>query len=371
MRKILVSILLGILFIFTTTGTGNLAAVQAVNTNVTNALAADTPIAIDENDDFETLGFPGEGTVEEPYIIEDLNFEVAVGYFQAGIKVQDTTDHFVIQNCTFRGVNKTEEPTYADFGIHLKNLANAVVKNCSFSELMYGVFILQCTYIVIEQNNFTGMLIEWFEYENMGCGICTGSIGELNERIVIGNNYMENCSQGILLMVIHDFDVYGNVIVKCGTGIIVEDQIDNGTLRQNTILNGTLAGIQCTRSGNVRILNNTFMYNKLYGIWLDEDADDNFVSLNLLKHNGDFSENTGSGIWVHSQSHRNNITMNDLLFNYENVVNDIVGTNYDLNYYSDYEGTDDDGDGIGEDPYLICGVANTSDLHPRVLMISQ
>ena len=372
MKKISVVTIIGILFLFTLASVGNLASAQAVDNNFTVALLPDIPIDIVCNEDFEYFGFPGEGTVEEPYIIEGRSFEIEEGSFSAGIKIKDTTDHFVIQNCNFTAaVIKTVEPTYSDFGIHLKNVTNAVVKNCLFSELMYGVFLLKSGFILIEQNNFTGMNIDWFEYEHMGRGVGTGTLDDPNMRIVIRNNYMENCSNGILLMEAEEFDVYGNMIVTCGTGIHAENEVTNGIIRENTILNGTRAGIQSVRLDGITIQNNTCMYNQLYGIWMGEDAIDNIVTLNVLKQNGDFTVEIGSGIIVDTLSSGNNITMNDFISNYENVINNNYGAFYDLNYYSDYEGTDDDGDGIGEDPHLIDSGADTSDLHPRVLTLSE
>jgi hypothetical protein len=209
------------------------------------------------------------------------------------------------------------------------------------------------------------------EYENMGRGVGTGSIDSLGQRVTIRNNYMENCSNGVLLMEVEEFDVYGNTIVTCGTGIHAEHDVTNGVIHGNTILNGTRAGIQCTRLNEIQVRNNTCMYNQLYGIWMDDEAINVNVTLNVLRGNGDLEGGTGAGIYVSNLSSGNNMTMNDLIFNSRNVYNDKYGAFYDLNYYSDYTGTDYDGDGIGEVPYLIEGGADTNDLHPRVLTLSE
>ena len=337
MKKISVVTIVGILFLFTLAGVGNLTAAQAVDNTFTDTLAPDLPIDIDEDSDFVSYGFPGNGSAVNPYIIKDRSFEVEEGYWMCGIKIQFTTVHFVIEKCNFTAAAvKTEEPTYSDFGVYMKEVTNGVVRDCIFSELMYGVFVVNSEDITVENNNFTGMNLNWAEFENMGRGVGTGSIESINQRIVIRNNYMENCSQGILLMEAEEFDVYGNTIVTSGTGIHAEHEVTDGTIRENTILNGTHAGIQCTRLNGIAVLNNTCMYNKLYGIWIDEDGDNVNVTLNVVEGNGDFVGETGAGIYVSNLSSGSNVSMNDLISNFQNVYNDKYGAFYDLNYYSDY-----------------------------------
>ncbi|NHJ87752.1 MAG: hypothetical protein FK734_19985 [Asgard group archaeon] len=56
------------------------------------------PILIDSNSDFETLGFPGNGSISNPYIIQSLNI-TATGVLSIGIKVTLTTCHFEIKDC--------------------------------------------------------------------------------------------------------------------------------------------------------------------------------------------------------------------------------------------------------------------------------
>ncbi|MFX1483957.1 MAG: right-handed parallel beta-helix repeat-containing protein [Promethearchaeota archaeon] len=54
------------------------------------------PIEITSDGDFATLGFPGSGTLEDPYIIANLSISSSSG---RSIWIQDTTAYFIIYNC--------------------------------------------------------------------------------------------------------------------------------------------------------------------------------------------------------------------------------------------------------------------------------
>ncbi|NHJ33106.1 MAG: hypothetical protein FK732_09590 [Asgard group archaeon] len=56
------------------------------------------PILIDSNDDFETLGFTGNGTSLDPYIIANLYINSSGS--TNGIEIHNTNVHFEIINCT-------------------------------------------------------------------------------------------------------------------------------------------------------------------------------------------------------------------------------------------------------------------------------
>ena len=57
------------------------------------------PIIIDDNADFETLNFTGEGTELDPYLITNLYINTS-GVEARGILVHTTSVHFEIRNCT-------------------------------------------------------------------------------------------------------------------------------------------------------------------------------------------------------------------------------------------------------------------------------
>lgn len=58
----------------------------------------DEPILISSNSDFERLKFPGKGTKEDPFRIENLKIN-ATGLQAVGIFIKYTDTYFVIQDC--------------------------------------------------------------------------------------------------------------------------------------------------------------------------------------------------------------------------------------------------------------------------------
>ncbi len=373
MRRVILALLSFVLLSFASTSGCVYEPVQNVDFNNVEAQIFPSHIYISHNDNFSALGFPGTGSSLNPYRIEGLFFDLENEYAnRSAIQIVNTTAHFVIQDCEFIGYSELGEPLYDDMLIFMKNVTNGIVRDNKFNDAMYGVFIDQCDDILVERNNFTGMPIQWIGYDKMGRGIGTGgTIEDYCKDIRIRANRFENCSQGVLLQGAQSFTVSENVFIGCGTGISAVNLAAFGTIELNHFLYCSVAGVECAHSMYVSIINNTCAYTLQYGIWLNEASRNSLVTYNLVSHCGNFTTATGSGIWIHDLSPGNNVTMNDFVDNVENAINDNGGTVYNLNFFSDYTGTDEDGDGIGEDPYLISGDDEANDPHPRVLRITQ
>jgi len=67
---------------------------KANQSNNTNYLTNHDPIEITSDEDF--LAFPGSGTYEDPYLIENYNITSSTSF---GIHITSTTKHFLIRNC--------------------------------------------------------------------------------------------------------------------------------------------------------------------------------------------------------------------------------------------------------------------------------
>ena len=62
----------------------------------------------------------------------------------------------------------------------------------------------------------------------------------------------------------------------------------------------------------------------------------------------------------------NKVVWNDIIRNGINGRNDEAENSYDYNFWSDYTGTDLNGDMIGDTEYFVSGDSPTSDPHPRI-----
>jgi parallel beta-helix repeat protein len=109
-------------------------------------------IYIKGNEDFKNrYDFAGEGTEDDPFIIEGLQIEVR-GY---GIRIRDTSAHFIIRNCEFEGQNRG----WGSTAIYLSKAENGVIENCDFFQMNRGVAIHKSEDIMIQENEFNSVRI--------------------------------------------------------------------------------------------------------------------------------------------------------------------------------------------------------------------
>ena len=94
------------------------------------------PIRIDGNEDFaekaEENGWPGDGSEDDPYVIE--GYEIDGGGYRYGIYIGNVTDHFVVRECYVHNVEGFPDPpdTIPSYlgpaGIYLFNSQNGRVE---------------------------------------------------------------------------------------------------------------------------------------------------------------------------------------------------------------------------------------------------
>jgi nitrous oxidase accessory protein len=147
----------------------------------------------------------------------------------------------------------------------------------------------------------------------------------------------------------------------------------NNIIKFNTISNNS-DGIYASNAKLNNISSNTFAYNTEYGIYLGSRSDNNLVSDNIFTENNyairvkgstintvvkNLIMNNDNGLYfccgAINNSAYNNVFINNTNWN----ANDVPGNTWDNgtvgNYWDDYTGTDANGDGIGDTPYLISG----------------
>ncbi|MCK5177403.1 MAG: right-handed parallel beta-helix repeat-containing protein [Candidatus Aenigmarchaeota archaeon] len=164
------------------------------------------------------------------------------------------------------------------------------------------------------------------------------------------------------------------VVQKVFYGIYLKNA-DNNTLDHNTIRSNT-KGIMLYSSSKNKLSGNKVSDNSMSGMWLEQNSNNNTLFDNVLELN------TGYGLWLYYSS-KNNLIYNNFFNNMKNALdqdnnfwnttnhtgtNIIGGPNIGGNYFSDYTGTDTDGDGFGESPYNIpySGVDNLPLAIPEV-----
>jgi parallel beta-helix repeat protein len=191
------------------------------NKIILDNLTEHDPIYINSNDDFETYNCTGNGTPENPYIIQELNI-TAIGHI-AGIEITHTSAYFEIRNCLI----------LSDFvGIKLEQVATEtakIIENiCISSEEDGGGIALQFT---------NGCNITSNECANFIQGI---HLNYADSNYIYGNNIHGNHYQGINLRYSNlNTLIYNSVENSEQHGIALVGSSSNNIIHHNSIINNS------------------------------------------------------------------------------------------------------------------------------------
>jgi len=212
-------------------------------------------------------------------------------------------------------------PDTTNAGIEIGCSDNCTVELCRFQDVMAGVELYGGSYNTIScsqfESNYHGI---YFREEIVQC-----EQDNLSNNIL--NNVFENCSSCAIMfehmMFHHDAnDIIGNRVVDCNTGLSMIMSY------RNEIVNNEF--IQCD------------WYGVMHGICEGGGGQNEFYHNNFIENNGDTMQAVNFGI------------NDDMWYS----LMDSEG-----NYWSNYTGPDNNGDGIGDIPMDVEG-DNSQDLYP-------
>jgi hypothetical protein len=194
----------------------------------------DYTIEILGDDDFVSQGWPGEGTSEEPYVIEGL-YIMTYWSEPTGITIHDTRAHFKIRNCTIVDLDDTVDGT----GIDLLNVTNGAITNNTFPLGLYGAYIQNCSLCSLSNNSFT-------QYSD-------GVVVVESTNLTIAQNLLTGTNVAMDLFSAELSVVTNNTIKGNAWGLILGSQSNNVTVSWNdfnNIINVENNGVENTVSEN-------------------------------------------------------------------------------------------------------------------------
>lgn len=201
------------------------------------------PIFINSNEDFIALNFTGEGTINNPYLIENLNI-VSTSELTSAIRISGTDVYFIIQNCvitskyigiailetveagTAKIINNTITCSSKNGGGISISSSNTILENNTISGFMQGIHVNEADYTTIKGNiihlsYYQGINIRYSGFNT----ITDNDIRDSNQHglALVGSSSMYNI-------------IYGNIFVNNSNEPTYE--IDGGVVIGDTSSQG-------------------------------------------------------------------------------------------------------------------------------------
>jgi parallel beta-helix repeat protein len=279
----------------------------------TSIITPHSPIVINHIDNFTQLGLPGNGTKDNPFLIDAYS----IGETRTCINITVTSAFVNIQRCILTPFPNNAS-LHGTFGIFLMNVSNCNVIDCEINGGYLSVWMLDCD----------------------GCGVRESDIKGDDACIIIRESTHCNVSFNIL----HEYSGAGLYFHYCNYSIASYNSVEG----QGTGRIGIGVWGESDPSWFCVIANNTITEQREDAIHLEGIG---CLVINNTITNNDF------GIDVQYPSRNNTITLNVLSENsVSNAIDNGVDNLWISNWYDDYSGTG---------PYTIPGFAQSVDMTPR------
>jgi parallel beta-helix repeat protein len=298
-------------------------------------------------------------TIAQNYITEN---------YMRGIVLVHSTNNTIVEN----DATNNGEGVYIGYSSN-NNLTNNVMIGNQYNFGVFGETLDHFIQDVDTSNIVDGRPIYyWIDHVNERVPVNAGYVALVNSvNITVEDVTLTNNIQGVLIACSRKLEirnskfannVYGVNLVDSVSNIITKSnmtsniygvgfrQSSNNAFTENTVTNNTDGVLLLYSSNNNTITGNNITANRKCGIDLTASTS-NVISENNIGANSNY------GIWLASSSnntfYHNNLVDNTNQVYLENSFNNTWDNGCEGNYWSDYDGADLDGNGIGDTWYII------------------
>jgi nitrous oxidase accessory protein len=257
-----------------------------------------------------------------------------------------------------------------DAGILLKS-SNNRVENNDLRDVLFGIYLLQSDHNFVVGNTIYGRPLHDIGDRGSGIHIWNSSYNTLENNTIVETRdgmYLQNANHSV---------IRGNKVHDLRYGLHYMYSDDNEF--EGNVFYNNVAGAAIMYSKRVQFRHNAFLHNRgfaSYGVLFQSDddctAEENIIADNAIGifmeavRQSTFRRNTISGndlaFRVFSSSTQNVFEQNSIIENLSPL--ELIGSHTDNrwngtiagNYWSEYDGFDLDGNGIGDTPYKIQNV---------------
>jgi parallel beta-helix repeat protein len=212
-------------------------------------------------------------------------------------------------------------------GVFLENRSDVVLRDIEVVDAPFGITMVDGRNNQITESKCSIYLENSFNNAVFGNERISLFFSNSSENIVKENKLTDNTRYGFKLQKSsNENNIFRNKITDSRGGIEFHGNSSNNNIYENRIVNNA-DGIIIFQSYNNSFHDNLIAYNSNYGIFFEGSEKNIFFRNNIVEN----AHQTGAwlaggNIWDNSS----------------------VG-----NYWSNYKGTDNDGDGIGDQPYYV------------------